>query len=395
MSESEKKFILGGCTPYVGLVLRSGLLSNIISTLLEQAEDSPYRFWLSSCLESWLRGSSEDEQVYCAKSGLIDFLVDYVLGNKLHCAGNLQTAFDLLGELCKGNIVTLQMVLQTMDEERFERLMSVVISNLVDSNVFIRALLLTTERISLSQRIAQGSILYRKQTTSSSSTGEYNGSNDNDEESDDESDEKKKGVYYFWYHELSDEQHEIFFKCPTTLSQREIGWSYRPEESCRSIGIHLTCNIPKRPNSIARLSCFLIENQTSFLRGLLRVVDLHNINHENICCLNTALLLSIFAHRRGQLNSLIEKLQETPDFNDILVNFRQLLWFWNEYYSHRNKDRISLEFSSHLPFSEWWRVVQYLSSKNGLPSTVFWLPKSPYKRAPLTSEQIFRKILSK
>ena len=147
LSESEKNFVLTGCIPNEDLKLRPGLLSNIISTLLKQSEDSPYRFWLSSCLESWLRGSSEYEQTYCAKSGLIGFLVEYVLDSKLHCAGSLQTAFDLLGELCKGNIVTLEMILQYMDEELFERLMRTAISNLVDSNVCIRALLLTTERI--------------------------------------------------------------------------------------------------------------------------------------------------------------------------------------------------------------------------------------------------------
>lgn len=41
----------------------------------------------------------------------------------------------------------------------------------------------------------------------------------------------------------------------------------------------------------------------------------------------------------------------------VFINFRQLLWYWNEYYLRRGRDRLSLEFSSHIPFSVWKEVV--------------------------------------
>ena len=42
---------------------------------------------------------------------------------------------------------------------------------------------------------------------------------------------------------------------------------------------------------------------------------------------------------------------------DGLVNFRELLWYWEEYYHRRGRDRLSLEFSTHIRFEEWQRLV--------------------------------------
>jgi hypothetical protein len=71
---------------------------------------------------------------------------------------------------------------------------------------------------------------------------------------------------------------------------------------------------------------------------------------------------------------------------DAAQNFRELIWFWKEYYSHRGRDRLSLEFSSHLRFQEWKNVVSVLGGDDGsstslLPKPVR-LPRSPYQRAP-------------
>ena len=38
-------------------------------------------------------------------------------------------------------------------------------------------------------------------------------------------------------------------------------------------------------------------------------------------------------------------------------NFRQLLWYWEEYYLRRGRDRLSIEFSSHIPFRHWMELV--------------------------------------
>jgi hypothetical protein len=40
-----------------------------------------------------------------------------------------------------------------------------------------------------------------------------------------------------------------------------------------------------------------------------------------------------------------------------MVNFRELLWYWREYYLRRGRDRLSIEFSSHIPFHHWSELV--------------------------------------
>lgn len=42
---------------------------------------------------------------------------------------------------------------------------------------------------------------------------------------------------------------------------------------------------------------------------------------------------------------------------DGLLNFRELLWYWSEYYLRRGRDRLSLEFSTHVRFQEWNSLV--------------------------------------
>lgn len=73
------------------------------------------------------------------------------------------------------------------------------------------------------------------------------------------------------------------------------------------------------------------------------------------------------------------------DRTDVMRNFRELLWFWSEYYTHRGRDRLSLEFSSHLRFHEWKNVVGLLCADDGSTSSLVQnrvrLPKSPYRRA--------------
>jgi len=188
------------------------------------------------------------------------------------------------------------------------------------------------------------------------------------------------------------------------------------------------------------------------------VVDLRNINHENICCLNTAVVVAIFAHRRNGLAYLIDELfelneedkeqkasqrhsqgievsdvsgndnnaasllssfhslgldsndsckgvdtykekdQRKPpvlgDRSDVLRNFRELLWFWSEYYTHRGRDRLSLEFSSHLRFQEWDNVVKLLCADDGSSTSLLshriHLPRSPYTQAPRRAEARLR-----
>lgn len=130
-----------------------GIFTRIVHTLLKEPVESVYRFWLSSCLESFLRGSGPDEQVFIAISGILSYTVTHIvdMGIRPSASANLQTAFDLLGELVKGNHHTIEMVDSALGETNFVRFMDAVMSNLVDSNVFVRSLYLSIDAFSDSQ----------------------------------------------------------------------------------------------------------------------------------------------------------------------------------------------------------------------------------------------------
>lgn len=66
----------------------------------------------------------------------------------------------------------------------------------------------------------------------------------------------------------------------------------------------------------------------------------------------------------------------------VLRGFRRLLWFWGEYYLRGGRDRLSLEFSTHVKFWAWKRVVRLLCADDGSPTALvgepIYLPHSPY-----------------
>ena len=134
---------------------RRGLLSKIIGALLVEPSNSQYRFWLSCCVEAYLRGASSQEQLFAARCGVLNYIIKLILENKDSKSENgdnqnnsnlnLQSAFDLLGELVKYNMITFEMVDAALGEEEFRRFLDSVMHNLVESNVFIRSLYMSVE----------------------------------------------------------------------------------------------------------------------------------------------------------------------------------------------------------------------------------------------------------
>lgn len=80
---------------------------------------------------------------------------------------------------------------------------------------------------------------------------------------------------------------------------------------------------------------------------------------------------------------------DTPpsaDGETVLQGFRRLLWFWEEYYMRGGRDRLSLEFSTHVKFWAWKRVIRLLCADDGSPTSLvaapLRLPRSPYDTVP-------------
>lgn len=399
LSDDERRFIFEDDMPPSQT---PGLLTLTIKAFCRESDESPYRFWLASCIESFLRGSSSREQEFVACL-LLDHLVKDICSDCLHCSGSLQTSFDLLGEMIKGNSVVLEkLVEQLSDEEAFRKFMSIAASNLVDSNVFIRSTLLTLERNS-SLPLFMG----REESFISGSGNDsrhylthtwwdmtpLNLGNEKRMDMTPEAEYDRRRPSDWFPPPQAPLGHGVI---PTGLPESvgHFGWVFRPADDFLSPNAYL-------PNTTERLSWFLSANQTRLLRDLLGVVDLRNINHENICCLNTAVVIAMFASRRNTLATILRDLrlrgeEELVDImnhmslqdergRDVVHNFRQVLWFWLQYYMHRGRDRLSLEFSSHLHFQEWHQVVSRLVADDGSPSSLLsrpiCLPHSPYQRA--------------
>ena len=56
-------------------------------------------------------------------------------------------------------------------------------------------------------------------------------------------------------------------------------------------------------------------------------------------------------------NEDINKGESKKASNLVITNFRELLWYWQEYYLRRGRDRLSIEFSSHIAFENWSALV--------------------------------------
>ena len=123
---------------------RQGLLSRISRTFIQEPNDSKYRFWLCSSLEAFLRGSNRNHQRLIAETGAIKHLIEHIFATRSSkTSNNLQTAFDLLGEIIKFNHETLEIFDKSLNDAEFEELLDIIMTNLIDSNVFLRSLFLS------------------------------------------------------------------------------------------------------------------------------------------------------------------------------------------------------------------------------------------------------------
>jgi hypothetical protein len=129
----------------------AGIISRIMTVMKKESPDSIYRFWLSSCLEAFLRGTGPREQLFIARGGVLEHTAKMVVECGQRSGNNvLQTAFDLLGEIVKANKYTLQIIANTFDDVTFTLFTDVIMSSLIDSNVFIRSLYMSEKSLNVS-----------------------------------------------------------------------------------------------------------------------------------------------------------------------------------------------------------------------------------------------------
>ncbi|XP_061428121.1 short transient receptor potential channel 4-associated protein [Lethenteron reissneri] len=127
-----------------------GLLSKLIEVMKEEPPESSFRFWLARAVESFLRGTtSYVDQIFLLRRGLLEHILSCIIDSESTSRDILQSNFDLLGELMKFNVKAFKMFDTCVDtEEKFQKFLVQINSSLVDSNMFIRCIVLSLERFS-------------------------------------------------------------------------------------------------------------------------------------------------------------------------------------------------------------------------------------------------------
>lgn len=136
--------------------VEKGLISKIIDVLMKEPTNSQYRFWLSACVENFLRGCGRRGQIFVTERGVLRSTIQNVFdvtvtgveetSPSIHSGVNAyQTSFDLVGEIIKCNPRVLEHLEASLSDEEFRGWIRVCLDHLVDSNVFLRSLYLTVE----------------------------------------------------------------------------------------------------------------------------------------------------------------------------------------------------------------------------------------------------------
>lgn len=158
-----------------------------------------------------------------------------------------------------------------------------------------------------------------------------------------------------------------------------------------------------------KLFDFLNVNKVQIIIRLLTLVTVYTVNHENLCCLNTVITILLIQDKNcgvddvGGVPALLNSIRCTIDKDNrvelidgqvfpasffFMKNFRELLWYWGEYYMRRGRDRLSLEFSTHIPCIHWKKLISLLCGDNRAhnPYALLYspipLPLSPYVLYP-------------
>lgn len=182
LSSHEQVYIRESLTSWSGELVvptsEQGLISKVATLMKKESFNSIYRFWLSSCLEAFVRGTNNHVQLFIVRQDVLRNIINESSSSasrglqKVEAApgnlvgSNLQTSLDLLGELVKDNECALALlesclatddakadvlvgdgnsedVTKTLNAVTFSKFMSRMLLNIVDSNVFLRSIYLT------------------------------------------------------------------------------------------------------------------------------------------------------------------------------------------------------------------------------------------------------------
>jgi Trpc4-associated protein len=265
-------------------------------------------------VEAFLRGADNKDQEYVASTGLMEHLVNEILKGGFRCAPLLQINFDLLGELIKFNKALFRELNRLLAGTKFDQFVEVLVANLVDSNVFVRSVVLSVDYFKKPQQMGTA---------------------------------------------ISSSPLVCSAERQATLSSDNSKYGSTP--SFRA----------KVEDELCMISAFVSHNTHRLLRDLMCAVQLSDINQDNICVLNTTLIFFILAEKNGELHGYLQTLR--ADDTCVLRTFRALLEFWRSYYLwKRGRECVSLQYSTQISFSNWLQIVDSLCAPPDLPCSLLY-----------------------
>ena len=317
-----------------GRGLEGCLLHRILSVMVEVPSDSQFRYWLASCVEVFLRGPFAPHQDLVARglapaaadespSALVAHLVGEILASARAPRGgpappmsSTQINFDLLGELMKFHAPILCAVDAALGprEEREER--------------------------------EEG---YAGPPPAAAARPEP--------------EEGDFGVFVRMMTSRSCLVDSNVFIRSVFLSAERFGAG--GDADAASLAAQ------------SRLCRAVLRRGGPLLLELMRSVEPHALNSENICVVNTLLVILIFARRRGDLADTLAQVRSLERGAlgggreaSSLLGFRVVLDLWVHYYLVRPttaRDPRSLAYSTGLGFDEWVTIVRDLSGPRSSP----------------------------
>ncbi|EME31275.1 TRPChannel associate protein [Galdieria sulphuraria] len=157
-----------------------GMISLLIDIFTNRVMDSSCFVSLASCLESFLEGATNAEQALLARRGLLHSLVLQIInhdGTVFDCSNTLQASFDLLSQLCQFNrdiFFALNLELKSEEGEKAMRFFRNLSRNLVDSNFFLRSVVLSLHRFRMEDELA---VSFSARSSGTAAFAPYNFSN--------------------------------------------------------------------------------------------------------------------------------------------------------------------------------------------------------------------------
>eukprot|EP00667_Euglena_gracilis_P000587 EG_transcript_587 len=400
------------------------LARKLVACLLRHKSDTNCRYWLASCLEAILRGNHwhhrQEDQITIADKDLLPHLVNDVVHcmDGGHTTTRLQSSFDLLAELIKFNRQLFDALNQLLqgDPALYRKLCEVVCGQLVHSNVFLRSIVLSLHFFRPS------SLLHACQTCSlqphhaADAPGTLDAMQVRIQAA---KDAVRASVFgspaaprdaggaagspllktvrpAVAAPALSLEANRASAALPRPGARAELPEAASPPhlvcdgcgDQCKECCQGDQCDAPYDfPNCL--VTRFIREYKVVLVRNLMVEIRLDQINKENICCINTALVFFLFAQEAGCLEQLLLNIQQyeleqaqefrfnygmklystasaaedNDDWYDCLGrrdpfrNFHKLMKYWVVYYEGRTHDTETIFHSSRIPWNKWWGTV--------------------------------------